>query len=136
MVTAATSFGRSGITDFLVQRFSGLILAAYIIFVVGFLVANPGVSYEEWRDLYAMTAVRIFSFITLLSVVAHGWIGLWVILTDYITDRMVGPKAMPIRLLILSIYALVNAVIGSTCAKVRDNSKIPGRRAFNVSAPR
>ncbi len=110
MVTAATSFGRSGVSDFIIQRFSGVILAAYAVFILVYLIANPGLTYEQWSGLFSLTAVRIFSFLTLLSVVAHGWIGLWVILTDYITDRMVGPKATPIRLIILSIYALVNAV--------------------------
>lgn len=109
MVTAATSFGRSGITDFIIQRFSGLILAAYTLFIVVYLIANPDLTYAQWSGLFEMAPVRIFSFITLVSVVAHGWIGLWVVLTDYITDRMVGPKATPIRLIILSIYALVNA---------------------------
>lgn len=110
MVTAATSFGRSGISDWIIQRFTAVTLAAYTVFILGFLVCTPDLTYEQWSGLFSMTCVRIFSFIALLSIVAHGWIGLWVILTDYITDRMVGPSAMPIRLFILGVYALVNIV--------------------------
>ncbi|MBP8030252.1 MAG: succinate dehydrogenase, hydrophobic membrane anchor protein, partial [Pseudomonadales bacterium] len=54
-----------------------------------------------------------FNTVTLLSVVAHAWIGIWAVLTDYITVRLLGPKATALRLVfeisvigVLVIYAL------------------------------
>ena len=108
MVTAATSFSRSGLSDWIIQRFTALILAAYTLFIVIYLLANPDLSYEQWSLLFDNTAVRIFSFIVVLSIVAHGWIGLWVILTDYVTERAMGAPALPIRVIVLTVYALVN----------------------------
>ncbi len=110
MVTAATSLGRNGVSDFLIQRFTAIILAAYLIFLVAYLVANPGLTYEQWSGLFSQLWMRVFSLLTLVSIVAHGWIGLWVVLTDYVTERMMGGSALVIRLLVLSLYAVVNIV--------------------------
>jgi len=110
MVTAATSFGRSGLSDWLTQRFSALVLAAYTIFIVSFLVTHPQLTYAEWSGLFSNIYVRIFSLLTLVSIVAHGWIGLWGVLTDYVTKRMMGSGALAIRLIVLMTYAIVNVV--------------------------
>ncbi len=98
MVRAVTSFGRSGLSDWLVQRVSGVIIAAYFFFIVGWLVANPGVDFATWQALHQLTCMKIFNTVTLLSVVAHAWIGIWAVLTDYVTVRLLGPKATALRL--------------------------------------
>jgi len=110
MVTAVTTFGRSGLSDWVLQRFTALLLAAYTLFIVGFLLANPDLTYEQWSELYSCVAMRIFSFIVLLMIVIHGWIGLWVVLTDYVTTRLMGSPATAIRIIVLTIYAVLNMV--------------------------
>ena len=107
MVTAVTSFGRSGLYDWLIQRVSAVVMAAYTIFIVGFLVCTPEVSFELWSSLYSHMWMRIFSLLTLISVAAHAWIGLWSVLSDYLTDRLIGAKAMPLRLLAQMLMGLV-----------------------------
>jgi succinate dehydrogenase / fumarate reductase, membrane anchor subunit len=107
MVRAATSFGRSGVSDWIIQRFSAVILAAYTVFIVIFLILNPGIDYTTWHQLFSATAVRLFTLLALLSVAAHGWIGLWAVITDYLTERVMGCKALPLRMFILATYAIV-----------------------------
>ena len=107
MVTAATSFSRSGVSDWLIQRFSAIILAAYTLFIVGFIVAHPGLDYTTWKSLFVQPFVRIFSLAALLALVAHAWIGLWAVITDYLTSRLLGAKALVSRLLVLAIFAVV-----------------------------
>jgi succinate dehydrogenase / fumarate reductase membrane anchor subunit len=110
MVTAATAFSRNGLSDWLWQRFTAIVLMAYTLFIVGYLLANPGLTYEQWSGLFAQAWVRWFSALVLVSIVVHGWIGLWVVLTDYITKRMVGAIALPTRIIVLFTYAVVNVV--------------------------
>lgn len=110
MVTAATSFGRNGVSDWLIQRFTAVVLAAYCLFMAAFFILHPDLTYEQWRGLFSHLWMRIFTLLTLASIVAHGWIGLWVILTDYVTSRMIGAPALALRMLILSLYAVVNVV--------------------------
>ncbi len=84
MVTAVTSFGRSGLSDWLVQRVSAVILGIYILFMVAYLLLNPDIEFAQWQALFNNTSMRIFSLMALLSLGAHCWIGLWSISTDYL----------------------------------------------------
>ena len=83
MVTAVTSMGRSGLYDWLMQRISAVVLLAYFVFVG--LVLLGGVDYASWKGLYSQTWMRIFSLMALLSLGAHAWVGIWGVLTDYLT---------------------------------------------------
>lgn len=98
MVTSITSFGRSGLYDWLIQRVGGVIMAAYTVFIVTYLLLNPGLTFEQWHSLYDQLWMRVFSLATLLSFIAHAWIGLWVVLTDYLTERLMGAKATVLRI--------------------------------------
>jgi len=111
MVKAITSFGRSGVSDWLVQRVTAVILLAYFLFVTWVLLA--GVSYAEWKSLFETTWMRVFSLMALLSFGAHAWIGIWSVLTDYVTERMLGSKGNVLRIaaqlstsLVLFVYVI------------------------------
>lgn len=110
MVTAVTSLGRSGLSDWIIQRFTAVVLTAYTLFIVGYLVCTPDLSYEQWSNLFEQLWVRAFSLLALVSIAAHGWIGLWGVLTDYVTERMMGGIALVLRMIILGVYALVTVV--------------------------
>lgn len=107
MVKAVTTLGRNGLADWFIQRVSAVVLAAYTIFLVIYFVSNPDLQYAQWRDLYSQTWMRVFSLLALVSVAAHAWVGFWTIVTDYLTDRLLGRKALVLRMLALAIYALV-----------------------------
>ena len=49
----------------------------------------------------------MFSVLALLSLVVHAWIGMWTVSTDYLTVRLLGPKATGLRLVFQGGYALV-----------------------------
>ena len=97
MVTNITNLSRSGLYDFVLQRVSAIILGAYFLFIMGFLLSNPGISYDQWLGLFEETWMRVFTVLTLVSVLAHAWIGMWTITTDYLNDRAFGSKSVLIR---------------------------------------
>jgi succinate dehydrogenase / fumarate reductase membrane anchor subunit len=109
MVTAVTSFGRSGLYDWLIQRVSAVVLSAYTIFLVVYLVMNPDLTQAQWSELFSQLWMRVFSLITLVSIIAHAWIGLWSVLTDYITARQRGSKALIIGVIVQMIWGVVAA---------------------------
>jgi succinate dehydrogenase / fumarate reductase membrane anchor subunit len=84
MVASVTSLGRNGLYDWLIQRVTAVILASYTVFLLGYLVLSPDLTFEQWSGLFGHTAMRIFSLLALLSIGAHAWVGLWTISTDYI----------------------------------------------------
>lgn len=102
MVEIATSLGRSGLQDWLIQRITAIVLALYLVFLVAFFVENPTVHYAQWRSLFTNPWMRYASLLALLSLMAHAWIGIWTVTTDYIKPAM-------LRLLIqvIIIFALL-----------------------------
>jgi succinate dehydrogenase / fumarate reductase, membrane anchor subunit len=108
MVRAVTNFGRSGLSDWLVQRVSGVVLLAYFVVVGGYLVLAGGdLDYATWSACFDSTFMRVFSTAALLSVIAHAWIGLWAVSTDYLTVRMMGGKGTFLRLAFQAASAVV-----------------------------
>lgn len=111
MMKSATSFTRSGLSDWLVQRVSAVILAVYFVVVLGFILINPNLSYETWHGFMTNTCMRIFNLLALLALIGHAWIGVWTVLTDYVTERQMGAKATFLRLvlqvgMVLMIFVL------------------------------
>ena len=107
MVTQVTSFSRSGLSDWLIQRVSAVILLAYFLCVGATLLT--GVDYDAWKAMHETTGMRIFTLMAALSFAAHAWIGLWAVFTDYLTERMLGPRGNSLRRFcqIGSVLALV-----------------------------
>ena len=99
MVTNVTSFGRSGLYDWVIQRLTAVVLAVYFVALLGYLLVNPDLTFSQWQALFATTWVRIASLLALLALCAHAWIGLWTISTDYLTSDLIGEKATAIRFL-------------------------------------
>jgi len=110
MVTNATNFSRSGLSDWIIQRFSAVILAAYTFFILVVLVSMPELNYESWREVFSKNSVRLFSVIALLALGGHTWVGMWTVGTDYLTDRQLGGKGTFIRLIYQSFCVLLIAV--------------------------
>lgn len=86
MVKVATTFGGSGTRDFVLLRASAIIIALYSIFMVSFLVTAEPLSYAVWTNLFAGLGMKIFTMLALTSVLVHGWIGIWQVLTDYVKN--------------------------------------------------
>lgn len=87
MVTSVTNVGRSGLSDWLVQRVSAVVLLVYIGFLLSFFVCNPDLGYWDLKAFFGRTSVQVFSTLALLATVVHAWIGGWSVLTDYVTAR-------------------------------------------------
>ena len=80
MVTQVTSFSRNGLSDWLIQRVSSLILLAYFLFI-GVQIAN-GIDYTAWRELHDLTAMKVFY-------ATRHW-GLRVPCMDWLVDGVYG----------------------------------------------
>jgi len=107
MVTIITSFSRSGLADWMIQRVSAVILAAYTVFLLGWMAMQSSITYAAWAALYDSTSMKIFSLLALLSLVAHAWIGIWTIATDYLTPLSLGKAATAVRFVFQCACALL-----------------------------
>jgi len=117
-VGMVTSFSRNGVSDWLVQRVSAVILLAYVVFLVSVFVCHPDMDYLQWKTLCKRTSVEVFTTLTLFAAVAHAWIGGWSVLTDYVTPRFfklelgieLGEKATVLRLVLTTLMVLLMLV--------------------------
>lgn len=96
-VKNVTSFGRSGLSDWLLQRVSAVVMTIYLVFIVGYVLSVGELNYSDWTELHQCFWVRLLSLFAVLSLAAHAWIGMWAVFTDYVTVRLLGPRATPIR---------------------------------------
>lgn len=96
-VKNVTSFGRSGLYDWLLQRVSAVVMTIYLVFIVGYVLSVGELNYSDWTELHQCFWVRLLSLFAVLSLAAHAWIGMWAVFTDYVTVRLLGPRATPIR---------------------------------------
>ena len=88
---------KKGISNWILQRASACVLAAYFLFTLAYISANPDLDYPRWRQLYSSSVMQIFSLLAVLALVTHALIGLWCVYTDYLTERLLGPKATLLR---------------------------------------
>ncbi|WP_313463874.1 succinate dehydrogenase, hydrophobic membrane anchor protein [Stutzerimonas nitrititolerans] len=106
MVTNVTNFSRSGLYDWMAQRVSAVVLAAYFLFLIGYLVVNPGLEYAQWHQLYSATWMRIFSLLALVALSVHAWVGMWTISTDYLTNMAISKWATGVRFIFQAVCGI------------------------------
>lgn len=111
MVNNASALGRNGIHDWLLLRAAAIIIAVYICYIVGFFTVSAPLTYGIWRTFFASTFTRIFTLLTLLSILIHGWIGIWQVLTDYIKPLGLRLLLQLIAIIILFVYVFYGTVV-------------------------
>jgi succinate dehydrogenase / fumarate reductase membrane anchor subunit len=99
-----------GLRDWLVQRLTALVLAAYAVFLpVYVLVSASGpLGYDTWAALFVPLWMKVVTLMALLALVYHAWIGVRDIWMDY-----VKPAGLRLVLQLASVLWLVACAIWS-----------------------
>lgn len=84
MVKTVESVRAQGLRDWIVQRVSAVIVAAFTIGLIGWLICHPDLSFAEWHNLFAQTWMKVATIMAIGAILAHAWIGIWTIFTDYV----------------------------------------------------
>ena len=118
MVTNVTSLTRSGLSDFVVQRVSAVIIGLYTFCVLGFFLIYPDVTRDQLLAYLGGMPMKVFSTVTVLATAAHAWIGMWTVGTDYIRDHYFGKHSTAFRMVyqagcLLILSASVASVLNS-----------------------
>lgn len=108
MVVNQASLKRNGVQDFVSLRATALILTAYSLFIFGYFLTTPQVTFEAWQVLFSNLAVKVFTFAALVSMMIHTQIGLWQVLTDYVKCA----KLRSVLGFILNIMSFVYVAVG------------------------
>ena len=86
--------------DWLIQRLTAVIMAVYTLLVLGIALWNGGIDHALWTRLFAHGGFRLASFLFMVALLYHAWIGVRDILMDYI-------KPVGVRLLLETVSVVV-----------------------------
>ena len=92
-----------GLKDWVIQRATAVIMAIYTIILLATLLFAVPQDFNSWRAIFANGFMRFATFLFLISLFYHAWIGLRDIWMDYI-------KADGLRLLLM--IATAAALVG------------------------
>jgi len=93
-----------GLRDWLAQRVTAIIMAAYSVIIAAVLLSGPPVTYAAWRDLFSQGWMRVATLLFAFSLAWHAWVGVRDILMDYIKIDGVRLTLQVLVLLLLGTY--------------------------------
>ena len=111
MVSNASALGRNGIHDWLLLRAAAIVMTLYVLYILGFIVMSGTLTYDIWRGFFASSFTKVFTLLALFSVLVHGWIGMWQVLTDYVKPLAMRLVLQLIIIVALFVYAIYGTVV-------------------------
>jgi succinate dehydrogenase / fumarate reductase membrane anchor subunit len=93
-----------GLRDWLAQRITAVVIAAYAVIVAGIVLKNQPLTYGVWRELFAQGWMRVATLVFAVSVVWHTWVGVRDILMDYVKPDGLRLALQVVVLLVLAGY--------------------------------
>lgn len=97
-----------GLSDWLAQRITAVVMALYALLLAGIALWNGGFDYALWRALFGNATFKIATFLCMASLLYHAWVGAREIYMDYL-------KPVALRLAVqAATIALLVAYLGWT----------------------
>jgi succinate dehydrogenase / fumarate reductase membrane anchor subunit len=85
MVTRRQAVGAHyGLKDWLLQRLTAVVMALYTLLLLVALLWNGGFDHTVFKALFASGAFRLASFLFMVALLYHAWIGVRDIWMDYV----------------------------------------------------
>ncbi len=84
MITLSNVGWKSGLREWILQRFTGVFITVYFLFIVGFFFKNGGFNYLNLLILFSSFLFKLFTILFVFNLVLHVSIGFSIIITDYI----------------------------------------------------
>ncbi len=106
MVKRIVSGAHYGLKDWLVQRFSAVIMLVYTAALLGWLALHQPVDFEAWHVLFHNDWMRYFTLLFAFSLLLHAWIGMRDILMDYVHPTRLRLPMQVVTIVALLMYAM------------------------------
>ncbi|HXD07983.1 MAG TPA: succinate dehydrogenase, hydrophobic membrane anchor protein [Burkholderiaceae bacterium] len=88
-----------GFADWLAQRVTALLMALFTVVLVVQVIFGGPMGYDKWAGIFAQQWMKVLTFVVIVSLLYHVWVGMRDIWMDYV--HSVGVK------LLLQIFTLV-----------------------------
>lgn len=97
-----------GLADWLAQRVTAVVMIAYTLLALGVVLWHGGLDHAAWQALFTSRFFRIATFLFMVALAYHAWVGMRNIAMDYV-------KPVAIRLALqTAILAALIAYLGWT----------------------
>jgi succinate dehydrogenase / fumarate reductase membrane anchor subunit len=92
-----------GLRDWLAQRVTGLLMALFTLIVLAQVIFTKGaIGYAKWAGIFAPQWMKALTFVVIIALIYHAWVGMREILMDYIK-----PVGLRLSLQVFTIVWLV-----------------------------
>ncbi|EGJ10631.1 MULTISPECIES: succinate dehydrogenase, hydrophobic membrane anchor protein [Rubrivivax] len=91
-----------GARDWLAQRITAALIALFTFVLLVQLLAPGPLGYDRWAGIFSAQWMKVLTFVVIVSLAWHAWIGIRDIWMDY-----VRPAGIRLALQVLSIVWLV-----------------------------
>ena len=93
-----------GLRDWLAQRITAVVMAAYMAGFLCVWVSRQPVTYEAWKALFAQGWMRVATLLFAFSLAWHAWVGVRDILMDYVQPAGLRLSLQVGTLLVIASY--------------------------------
>jgi succinate dehydrogenase / fumarate reductase membrane anchor subunit len=100
-----------GLKDWLVQRVSAVLMVVYIILLTAVVFISAPQDYMTWKTIFNNQWMRIATFLFLVGLFWHAWIGVRNVLMDYVHATAIRLTLQILVILSLLFYLVWSAEI-------------------------
>ena len=91
-----------GLRDWLSQRVTAALMALFSLAVIVQVLLPGEMGYDKWSGIFSRQWMKALTFVVILSLLVHVWVGMRDILMDY-----VKPVSMRLTLQVVTVVWLV-----------------------------
>lgn len=73
-----------GLRDWLSQRITAALMVLYTAILIVQLLAGPPLGYERWAAIFTPQWMRFATFVVIVALAVHAWVGMRDIWMDYV----------------------------------------------------
>jgi succinate dehydrogenase / fumarate reductase membrane anchor subunit len=95
-----------GVGNWLVQRFSAVVMALYTILAAPYLLWRAPASHAQWKALFAGGFFRLATLLAIVALLWHAWIGMRDIFIDYLHGFALRLGAQAVVAVVLVFYLI------------------------------
>ena len=78
-----------GMRDWLAQRVTAILMAVYTIVLLVLFLTSSESSYVAWSGIFAMQWFKLLTFVVVVALLYHVWVGMRDVWMDYVTHSVV-----------------------------------------------
>ena len=79
-----------GMRDWLSQRVTAMLMALFTLVLIAQLLMPGDMGYDKWAGIFSAQWMKVLTFVVIVCLVWHAWVGVRDILMDYV--KPVGVK--------------------------------------------